>query len=124
MAARILIVEDEETLRESLTRVLIKEGYTVNCVDSSESALRTIELCAYDMVISDVILPGLSGLELLRKCKLGNPDLIIIIITAYATIENAVEAVKAGAFDYLVKPITHDNLRAVIRNALQKKPSL
>ena len=123
MSARILIVEDETTLRESLIRVLTNEGYIVDGVDSSESALSAIELCAYDLVITDVILPGRSGLELLRKCKRGNPGLVIIIITAYATIENAVEAVKAGASDYLVKPITHDNLKAAIKKALQDKPA-
>ena len=124
MPARILIVENEEALRESLIRVLTKEGYDVNGVDSSESALRTIELYAYDMVISDVILPGLSGIELLKKCKLESPNLVIIIITAYATVENAVEAIKLGAYDYLVKPITHDDLKTVIRKALQNKSSL
>lgn len=123
MSARILIVEDEETLRESLKRVLTKEGYTVDGVDSSESALKNIELCSYDVVIADIILPGISGIDLLKKCKPSNEELIVIIITAYATIESAVEAVKAGAYDYLVKPIIHEELKALIRRALQKKSS-
>ena len=121
MSARILIVEDEETLRESLKRVLIKEGYAVDSVGSSESAFRTIQTCSYDVIITDVILPGLSGMELLKKCKTSNEDLIVIIITAYATIESAVEAVKNGAYEYLVKPIIHEELKALIRRALQEK---
>ena len=123
MSARILIVEDEETLRESLKRVLIKEGYAVDSVGSSESAFRTIQTCSYDVIITDVILPGLSGMELLKKCKTGNEDLIVIIITAYATIESAVGAVKKGAYEYLVKPIIHEELKALIRRALQEKAS-
>jgi DNA-binding NtrC family response regulator len=121
VSARILIVEDEETLRESLKRVLIKEGYAVDSVGSSESAFRTIKTCSYDVIITDVILPGLSGMELLKKCKPDNEDLIVIVITAYATIESAVEAVKNGAYEYLVKPIIHEELKALIRRALQEK---
>jgi len=120
MSARILIVEDEDTLRESLKRVLMKEGYEVEAVESSESAFEKIEVCSFDMIISDVILPGVSGIELLKRCKRTH-DIIIIIITAYATIETAVDAVKSGAADYLVKPINHEELKAVIKKALREK---
>jgi len=123
MSARILLVEDEEDLRESLKRVLTKEGYIVDGVDSSESALMAIHDRFYDVVISDIILPGLTGMDLLKRCTANNPDLRVIIITAYATIESAVEAVKAGAFDYMVKPILHDELKAVVKKALQDKTS-
>lgn len=119
--ARILLVEDEETLRESLKRVLIREGYAVEGVDSSESALKSIEICGFDIIIADIILPGISGLELLKKCKTGNSDLIVIIMTAYATIESAVEAVKNGAYDFIVKPVIHEDLKTLLKKALAEK---
>ena len=118
MAGRILIVEDEGTLRESLKRVLSREGYVVDAVDSSESAIAVIGQKAFDLVVTDIILPGISGMELLKKCRQKNSTLIVIIITAYATIESAVEAIRAGAFEYLVKPIIHEELKAVIEKAL------
>jgi len=118
MAGRILIVEDEGTLRESLKRVLSREGYVVDAVDSSESALAVIGQKAFDLVVTDIILPGISGMELLKKCRQKNSTLIVIIITAYATIESAVEAIRAGAFEYLVKPIIHEELKAAIEKAL------
>ena len=118
MAGRILIVEDEGTLRESLKRVLSREGYVVDAVDSSESAIAVIAQKAFDLVVTDIILPGISGMELLKKCRQKNSTLIVIIITAYATIESAIEAIRAGAFEYLVKPIIHEELKAVIEKAL------
>jgi len=118
MAGRILIVEDEGTLRESLKRVLSREGYVVDAVDSSESAIAVIAQKAFDLVVTDIILPGISGMELLKKCRQKNSTLIVIIITAYATIESAVEAIRAGAFEYLVKPIIHEELKAAIEKAL------
>ena len=118
MAGRILIVEDEGTLRESLKRVLSREGYVVDAVDSSESALAVIGQKAFDLVVTDIILPGISGMELLKKCRQKNSTLIVIIITAYATIESAIEAIRAGAFEYLVKPIIHEELKAAIEKAL------
>lgn len=121
MPANILIVEDEETLRESLRRVLKREGYDVDTVGSSETALENIEVCAYDLIISDVILPGISGMDLLKRCKLSHADIAVIIITAYATIETAVEAVKSGAYDYLIKPINHEELKKIIKKAIQER---
>lgn len=121
MAEKILIVDDEDTLRESLKRVLQREGYEVDSVDSSEAALRTITDKHYDLVISDIILPGLSGMELLKKCRARNPLLTVIIITAFATIETAVEAIRAGAYEYLVKPIQHEDFKAIVQKALNEK---
>jgi len=94
MSYRILIIEDEETLRESLKRVLLKEGYEVHAVESAEAALPIIAEKWCDLIVADIILPGQSGLECLKKCRQTNPDLIVIIMTAYATIESAVEAMR------------------------------
>jgi two-component system, NtrC family, response regulator PilR len=123
MAEKLLIVEDEDTLRESLKRVLLHEGYTVDCVDSCESAFDSLECKSYDLIISDIILPGVDGLDLLRRCKGLHPNLIVIIITAYASIETAVKAMKIGAYDYLVKPINHVELKALVRKALDERSS-
>jgi len=122
MPHRILIIEDEETLRESLKRVLLKEGYDVQAVDSAEAALPIVAEKWCDLIVTDIILPGQSGLECLKKCREKNPDLVVIIMTAYATIESAVEAIRAGAYEYIVKPIVHDELNAVIKRALAGKP--
>ena len=118
MSYRILIIEDEETLRESLKRVLLKEGYEVNAVESAEAALPFIAGQHCDVVVTDIILPGASGLEFLKSCRQRNPDLVVIIMTAYATIESAVEAIRAGAYEYIVKPVQHEEFKAIIRKAL------
>ena len=118
MTGKLLIVEDEETLRESLGRVLIQEGYEVDSVSSSEAALTTIDEKNYDLIITDIILPGINGIQLLRKCREKNPKAKFIIITAFASIETAVEAIRTGAFDYLVKPIQHRELKDIIKKAL------
>ena len=105
MAERLLIIEDEETLRESLKRVFLREEYEVDVADSAETALKMVDGRIYDLIISDIILPGMNGIELLKKCREQSPEQIVIIITAYASLETAVEALRAGAYDYIVKPI-------------------
>lgn len=121
MAERLLIVEDEETLRESLKRVFIREGYEVDTVKSAEVALKIFEGKPYDLIITDIILPGINGIELLKKFKEHNPENIIIIITAFASLETAVEALRAGAYDYVVKPIIHEEIKRIVRNAVREK---
>ncbi len=121
MNERLLIVEDEETLCESLKRVLLKEGYEVDMASSAEAALKSIEDAAYDLVITDIILPGIDGIELLRRLKLKFPEQIVIIITAYASIETAVGALRAGAYDYVIKPIIHEEIKRIVRNALRER---
>ena len=123
MAERLLIVEDEDTFRESLKRVFLREGYDVDAVDSCESAFESLECGSYDLIITDIILPCVNGLELLRKCRERHPNVIVIIITAYASIETAVEAMKVGAYDYLVKPIIHEQIKTLVRKALDERSS-
>lgn len=119
MAKKLLIVEDEETFRESLRRVLMQEGYEVDSVGSSEAALKILDEKNYELIITDIILPGVNGIQLLRKCREKNPSVKFIIITAFASIETAVEAIRNGAFDYLVKPIQHQEIKNTIKKALQ-----
>lgn len=121
MDERLLIVEDEETLCESLKRVLSKEGYIVDTVSNAESALGKFEKGIYDLIITDIILPGISGIELLKKIKERNAGQIVIIMTAYASLETAVEALRAGAYDYVVKPIIHEEIKQIVKNALKQE---
>jgi DNA-binding NtrC family response regulator len=121
MSERLLIVEDEETLRESLKRVFLREGYEADVADSSETALKIMDDRLYDLIITDIILPGMNGIELIKKCKEQNSEQIVIIVTAYASLETAVEALRAGAYDYIVKPIIHEEIKRIVRNALRER---
>ena len=121
MNERLLIVEDEETLCESLKRVLEREGYLVDTLSDAESALEVFEGKSYDLIITDIILPGITGIELLRKIKGRLPEQIVIITTAYASLETAVEALRTGAYDYVVKPVMHEEIKQIVKNALTQK---
>ena len=121
MNKRLLIVEDEVTLRESLKRVLMRDGYQVDAVDSAETALTHIGETAYDLIITDIILPGIDGIELLRRIKEGYQEQIVIVITAYASIETAVSALRAGAYDYVIKPIIHEEIKRLVKNAFRER---
>jgi DNA-binding NtrC family response regulator len=118
MAERILIVEDETTLCESLKRVFGREGFDVDTVSSAEAALKQLETTAFDVVITDIILPGMDGIELLGKIRQRFADQIMIVMTAYATLDTAVRALRAGAYDYVIKPIIHEEIKRTVRNAL------
>jgi DNA-binding NtrC family response regulator len=118
MAERLLIVEDESTLRESLQRVFIREGYEVDTAGSVEETLEGFEEGAYDLIVTDILLPGLSGIDFLKKVKQRVADQLVIVMTAYASIETAIGALRAGAYDYILKPIIHEEIKRIIRNAL------
>ncbi|MEK6673588.1 MAG: sigma-54 dependent transcriptional regulator [Nitrospirota bacterium] len=121
MAESLLIVEDEETLSESLKRVFQREGYDADACNDAESAIKNVAQKSYDLIITDIVLPGMTGIELLKKYKEQNPDQIIIIMTANASLETAIEALRAGAYDYVMKPIIHDEIKRTVRNALIQK---
>jgi len=121
MADSILIVEDEETLRESLKRLFTREGYRVEAAESAEAALVLAEENSYDVVISDIILPGMDGIEMLASLRERQPDQIFVVITAYASLETAIRSLKIGAYDYILKPIMHEEIKQVVKNALRQK---
>jgi DNA-binding NtrC family response regulator len=122
--AQLLIVEDEETLRESLQRLFQKEGHTVDVAESAEQALPLLQEGIYDVVISDIILPGRDGIEMMQEARDASPETMFIIITAYASLDTAVKALRAGAYDYIMKPIIHEEIKQVVRNALRQKALL
>ena len=108
----ILIVEDEEILRDSL-RDSLSDAHDVEAVGSGEDALALVKDRNFDVVLTDVRLPGMSGVELIRLIKESKPPVVCVVITAYPSVELAVDAMKQGAFDYLVKPVTADALERV-----------
>jgi DNA-binding NtrC family response regulator len=117
---RILIIEDEATLASSLKRVFQKEWYEVTTAANAEDGLSLLEEGFYDLVISDIVLPGMSGIEFLKRLHERQPEIAVIIITAYGSMETAVEALRAGAYDYVVKPVLHEEIKQIIRNALKQ----
>jgi two-component system response regulator PilR (NtrC family) len=120
-SARILVVDDERSLREFLEIFFRREGYAVTTAASVEEAQLAVGADDFDVVVSDVQLGGASGLALLRSVKEAAPETVVIMITAFATTENAIEAMKQGAYDYITKPFKVDELRLVIEKALEKK---
>ena len=121
MGKFILIVDDDELMRSFLSTILIEEGYRVEEVSDGKTALDKFQSTVYDLVITDLRMPDMSGLELMNKAKKVNPETRWIIITAYGSIGNAVEAMKAGASDYLTKPFqSPDELRHVVRRVLRE----
>ncbi len=121
MKARILVVDDEESIREFLEIMLKKEGYEVTCAEDGERALDLFKKKSFDLVISDLQMPKVTGIELLKQIKEQSPGTLFMMITAFGTTENAVDAMKMGAYDYITKPFKIDEVRLNIANALRSK---
>jgi DNA-binding NtrC family response regulator len=113
----ILIVDDEESVRDSLYNWFIEDGYHVECAENAKKALSMLENESFDIILADIKMPGMDGLEMLRRIKLLKSDSIVIVMTAFATVDTAVQALKDGAFDYVTKPFDPDDLSHLIRNA-------
>ncbi|MDD4374745.1 MAG: sigma-54 dependent transcriptional regulator [Bacteroidales bacterium] len=116
----ILIVDDEASVRDSLYNWFLEDGFEVSCAEDASKALKILDHEHFDIILADIKMPGMDGLELLRRIKQIIPDAIIIIITAFATVDTAVQALKDGAFDYVTKPFDPDDLSHLIRNALRQ----
>ncbi|TWJ32984.1 sigma-54-dependent transcriptional regulator [Geobacter argillaceus] len=114
MINRILVADDEESMRWVLSKALRKKGYTVDLARDGDEALRLIQTASYDLAILDIKMPGISGLDLLEKAREVRSDLLMVIMTAEASMRNAVEAMKRGAYDYLTKPFDLDVIDALI----------
>lgn len=117
----ILVVEDDQKMRHALQMILSKEGYQVEALESAEEALERFRVRTYDLLISDIKLPGLDGMELLTAVRNFNPHTSIIMITAYATVDQAVIAMKAGAEDYLSKPFNLEEIKIVVRKVRERQ---
>jgi len=113
----ILIVDDEESVRDSLYNWFIEDGYDVDCAENAKQALSILESKNFDIILADIKMPGMDGLEMHRRIRSLNKDSIVIIMTAFASVTTAVQALKDGAYDYITKPFDPDDLSHLIRNA-------
>ncbi len=120
MNARILIAEDDATQREIIEDILSQDGYEVTAVESAPAALEAVEADSYNILLTDLRMPGMDGLELLRRVKGVQPDVEVIVMTAYATVSTAVTAMKEGATDYLAKPFDKEQLLVVMNKTLER----
>jgi len=118
---RILIVDDEDGMRRLLGRVLTREGYDTSTVGSGAEALRLVANERFDLVVTDIKMPEMDGLQLLENLKEYEPSLPIIVMTAYGTIENAVQALRLGAYDYIAKPFETDEIKLTVAKALERE---
>src|SRR5215510_11209708 len=119
MSGRILIVDDEKALLIALRGLLSKEGYQVETAASGEEALRRIESGSFHVVVTDLSMDGVSGMQVLERARAFDPDLAVVMITAHGSEKAAVQAMKLGATDYLPKPFDNDELRVVVRKATE-----
>ena len=119
--ANILVIDDEETMRDSCQQTLSRNGNRVAVAEDGSKGLAMLKRESFDVVILDLKMPGLSGMEVLKKIKENDPEAIVIVITGYATVESAVEAMKRGAYDFIPKPFTPDSLRMIVKRALEKR---
>jgi DNA-binding NtrC family response regulator len=120
MTHHVVIIDDEPLTLKRLRRILEKEGYRISAFSSPQRALKHLERMACDLVISDIQMPGMNGLDLMAKVRSRSPDIEFILITGYASFDGAVEATKEGAFHYLAKPFTPDQLRQRVSQALSQ----
>src|SRR5574337_1699515 len=121
MSSKVLIVDDEKLMRISLESQLKKEGYNVKSVDNALEGLKMVKSEEYDVVVTDLRLSGMNGMDFLKEIKKYSQDIAVIIMTAYGTLESAVLATKEGAYDYIAKPFSTDELIIKLQRALQHK---
>lgn len=116
---RILVVDDEQRIRDACRMVLDNEGYQISTASDGDEGLAKIQDVHFDIVLLDLMLPGISGLDVLNRIHALHPDTVVIVITGYATLEHSIEAMKKGAFDFIPKPFTPDQLRIIVSKAIK-----
>src|SRR5207249_4638179 len=119
--ARILVIDDEPIIRELLQEILGREGYRMSLVPDAESGLRALDDGAYDLIILDLMLPGIGGFETLQEIKRRDPDGVVVMITAYGSVESAVQAMRMGAYDYLTKPFKNEDVLRTLSTGLRHR---
>ena len=118
---RILVADDEQSMREFLDIMLKREGYKVTLASNGEEVSKLIDKDIFDLVLLDIRMPKIDGIAVLKKIKATSPETIVIMITAYASADTAIKAMKEGAYDYITKPFKVDEIKVIIKNALEKK---
>ncbi len=119
--ATILVVDDDRSNRETLQRTLARAGYEVDCASSGKEALEALRTRATTLMMTDLRMPGMDGVELLRAARMVSPDTEVVLVTAFGTVETAVEAMKEGAYDFLTKPLKRHEVLKTVRKALEKR---
>jgi CheY-like chemotaxis protein/glycine cleavage system H lipoate-binding protein len=120
-AARILCVDDEPVILDSFRKILVLDGYSVDTVQTGQEALGLVQSHHYDFVFTDLKMPAMDGVEVVKAVKHMRPDIDVVVITGFATVDTAVECMKHGAMDYLQKPFTEDELLGFVKKALHKR---
>jgi two-component system, NtrC family, response regulator PilR len=118
---KILVADDEQSMREFLDIMLKKEGYKVSLASNGEEVVKLIDNDLFDLVLMDIRMPKLDGISALKKIKSTSPETVVIMITAYASADTAIKAMKEGAYDYITKPFKVEEIKLIINNALEKK---
>jgi len=118
---RVLVVDDEESMRDFLSIMLHREGYHVDTAIDGKQAITHLRDHSYDLVISDIKMPRMTGLELLAHIKERTPETVVLMVTAFSTTDEAVEAMKQGAYDYITKPFRNEEIRLIVKNALERR---
>lgn len=117
----ILVIDDEESMRDSCSQIIVKEGFRADAAEDGMIGFAKVQELHPDIVLIDLKMPGQSGFEVLEKVKEFDPNIISIVITGYATVESAVEAMKKGAYDFLPKPFSPDQLRIIVKRGLERR---
>jgi len=121
---KILVIDDEKRIREGCSKILTKENCLVDLAENGEIGLRMIDEKHYDIILTDLMMPGIEGMEVLARVREQHPDSVCIVITGFATLEHSIEAMKKGAFDFIPKPFTPDQLRVVVSKAVKMTRTL
>jgi CheY-like chemotaxis protein len=117
---QVLVVEDDDSFREVILGFLKKPDRDISAGKNGKEAIQALKSHPFDLVISDLMMPGADGMEVLREAKKRNPDCVVILITGYASLDSALQAIRGGAYDYLRKPFKLDQLEIVVNNACEK----
>src|SRR5262245_6090496 len=119
--ARVLVIDDEPIIRDVLQEILSREGYAIESVSDAEAGLKALESGQHDLIILDLMLPGIGGFETLKEIKRRDPDSVVVMITAYGSVETAVQAMRMGAHDYLTKPFKNDDVLGTLSTGLRHR---
>jgi len=120
-SANILVIDDDESMRIGCVETLMDEGYRVQAVENGRSGLEMTEKESFGVILLDLKMPGIPGMEVLKKLKENDPNCLVIVITGYATIDSAVEAMKKGAYDFLPKPFSPEALTTMVEKAVKSR---